>query len=252
MQTKFEQNIISLYGKRGQIWLKLLPRLVQDLSTEWNLSGLIPLDNLSYNYILSGWQGKEPVILKLIFDAADLIREEMAISAFSNNGMTKVLRSKKHALLLKRAIPGTSLKEFFPDRDSEAIEILCDLIKKLHADIRPEGQVMLHGDLHHDNILLNGGSWIAIDPKGITNELAFEATAFIINPISELAKHPDAGKIISRRIKKLAVYFNITEYRMKQLTRDKTEQCLKWAIEDGVNESCFKRLLHIMTTTIDS
>lgn len=28
-------------------------------------------------------------------------------------------------------------------------------------------QVVLHGDLHHENVLRSGGGWVAIDPNGV-------------------------------------------------------------------------------------
>ena len=46
---------------------------------------------------------------------------------------------------------------------------------------------LLHGDLHHENILLNDGEWKLIDPKGIVGEVEYEVIPFIINNL------PDAG-----------------------------------------------------------
>jgi streptomycin 6-kinase len=42
--------------------------------------------------------------------------------------------------------------------------------------------VLLHGDLHHDNILESSrGPWLAIDPKGVVEDPAFEVCAFLRN-----------------------------------------------------------------------
>jgi streptomycin 6-kinase len=47
--------------------------------------------------------------------------------------------------------------------------------------------VLVHGDLHHENILSAGsGRWIAIDPKGLAAEPAYEVGALLRNPSSEL------------------------------------------------------------------
>ncbi|MBA2518533.1 MAG: phosphotransferase, partial [Chloroflexia bacterium] len=60
--------------------------------------------------------------------------------------------------------------------------------------------VLLHGDLHHDNILSRrDGVWLAIDPKGVTGEPAYEIGAFLRNP-GWLAGHPDAANLTRRRI----------------------------------------------------
>lgn len=47
--------------------------------------------------------------------------------------------------------------------------------------------VLVHGDLHHDNILSSTrAGWLAIDPKGIAAEPAYEVAAMIRNPYQKL------------------------------------------------------------------
>ncbi len=42
---------------------------------------------------------------------------------------------------------------------------------------------MLHGDLHHQNILLGGGGrWITIDPKGLIGERGYDIATWMMNP----------------------------------------------------------------------
>jgi len=49
-------------------------------------------------------------------------------------------------------------------------------------------KVLLHGDLHHENILQdNNGQWKAIDPKGVIGPLSMEAARFIQNELSFVA-----------------------------------------------------------------
>jgi streptomycin 6-kinase len=43
--------------------------------------------------------------------------------------------------------------------------------------------VLLHGDLHHFNILKHGSDWVVIDPKGLTGDPAYEPCAFMRNPV---------------------------------------------------------------------
>jgi streptomycin 6-kinase len=43
--------------------------------------------------------------------------------------------------------------------------------------------VLAHGDLHHLNILQGeNGGWLAIDPKGVLAERAYEPAAYLLNP----------------------------------------------------------------------
>ena len=49
----------------------------------------------------------------------------------------------------------------------------------------------LHGDLHHDNVLDDGGhGWRAIDPKGLHGERIFDFANIFRNPDLELATRP--------------------------------------------------------------
>lgn len=61
--------------------------------------------------------------------------------------------------------------------------------------------VLLHGDLHHDNILSAGRQpWLAIDPKGLAGELAYEVGALLRNPLPALLERPDPAGVLARRV----------------------------------------------------
>ena len=65
--------------------------------------------------------------------------------------------------------------------------------------------VLLHGDLHHRNILAARRSpWLAIDPKGIAGDPAFEAGALLRNPIPELLVMERPERVVARRIDQVA------------------------------------------------
>lgn len=47
----------------------------------------------------------------------------------------------------------------------------------------PQNEVVLHGDLHHGNILDFGTKgWLAIDPKGLVGERGFDYANIFTNP----------------------------------------------------------------------
>ena len=59
--------------------------------------------------------------------------------------------------------------------------------------------VLLHGDLHHYNILsAERAPWLAIDPHGLVGEPAFETGAYFGNPAGLMAR-PNPERIIARR-----------------------------------------------------
>lgn len=51
----------------------------------------------------------------------------------------------------------------------------------------------LHGDLHHDNIIEGPRDWLAIDPKGVLGDPAFDAANMLYNPLErdDLCLAPD-------------------------------------------------------------
>jgi streptomycin 6-kinase len=57
---------------------------------------------------------------------------------------------------------------------------------------RPNAQVPLHGDLHHDNIISSARGWLAIDPRALLGDPAYEVANALNNPVGadELVKDP--------------------------------------------------------------
>ena len=109
-----------------------MPELVSAISSRVDLHDLKEVPNLTYNYVLSCFQDDNPIILKLGLDNAGLKREAFALKCFAGYGAVKVLAEDNGMLLLERAVPGTSLKSYFPDREQESVKIACEVMKKLH------------------------------------------------------------------------------------------------------------------------
>jgi streptomycin 6-kinase len=64
-----------------------------------------------------------------------------------------------------------------------------------------EASVLLHGDLHHWNILSSEREqWLAIDPKGVIGEPAYETGAWLRNPFPGILEMANPESVISRRI----------------------------------------------------
>ena len=278
-----ENNILSIYGKKGQQWLDDLPRLITQVEATYGLSNLKPVNNLSYNYVLSGFQGSKAVILKLGLDIDGFKREASALMAFEGSGVVQVFSENTGLLLLECAGPGVSLKSYFPEKDDEAINITANVIKRLHqvpipsphqfphvkdwlavldSDLKIPAQtlqkarelrdqllktaasdVLLHGDLHHDNILQNGNDWVVIDPKGVIGEPAYEVAAFIRNPIPELLTHDNAPNIIHNRITRLAGLIELPSQRILDWCFVQAVLSWTWSLEDNLDPEYCKRFI---------
>jgi streptomycin 6-kinase len=72
-----------------------------------------------------------------------------------------------------------------PPLTEEIVARAAAMFKELEAS--RSGLVLLHGDLHHENVLFDETrGWLAIDPKGEVGELAYELAAPLRNPLERL------------------------------------------------------------------
>ncbi len=266
--STFHSNIINIYGEKGKAWIDELPQIVSAISSRLDLRDLKEVTNLTYNYVLSGLQGNNPIILKLGLDNEALAREAFALRYFEGCGAVHVLAEDKGMLLLERAVPGASLKNYFPNREQESIEIACGVMQKLHQSNIPvthnfphikdwlaaldkawpipdeylqkarklrdqllqtaKPDVLLHGDLHHDNILQNGDEWVVIDPKGVIGSPINEIWAFVMD--------------IERDIPFIAHYFNFRTQDVFNWYFVHVILAACWNLEDNIDASLFLRL----------
>jgi streptomycin 6-kinase len=75
--------------------------------------------------------------------------------------------------------------------------------------------VLLHGDLHHENILsAERQPWLALDPKGVVGEPAYEVGALLRNPIPRLLATPGGKQTLARRVDQLAEALGLERARV--------------------------------------
>lgn len=64
-----------------------------------------------------------------------------------------------------------------------------------------DASVILHGDLHHANILFSAeGEWLAIDPKGIFGDPGYEVGSFMLNRLPVGASNAELAEMFSQRL----------------------------------------------------
>lgn len=100
----------------------------------------------------------------------------------------------------------------------------------------PTGDVVLHGDLHHGNVLdfgeaANGGrGWLAIDPKHIHGDPAFDFANILCNPSREVALAP--GRL-ERSVRIIAEETGIDERRVLRWTTAWAGLSAAWSERSG-------------------
>jgi len=258
---------------------------VKKAADVYGLSGLTVFENLSHHYVLSGLQGQTPIVLKLGLDVAGLKMEAAALKAFQGFGAVGLLAEEDGLLLLDRALSGTCLRSYFPLQEKESLVIACGVMQRLHGAPPPAlgafphlkdwlcildkdldipahylqkartlkeallatggASVLLHGDLHHDNILQQGAGWAVIDPKGVLGEPVYEAAAFIQNPLPDLLDLENVGDIIQHRITIFAERFSVSAPRLLQWCFVRAVLAWAWTLEDGLDPTPLRRLTEI-------
>ena len=94
---------------------------------------------------------------------------------------------------------------------------------------------LLHGDLHHDNILLNKeGTYTIIDPKGVLGDPIFDLPRFILNEMEDEINEALALKI-NTVITIISHQLHISPKLIKKLFYIEMSMAECWNVEDGVD-----------------
>lgn len=213
----------------------------------------------------------EQAVLKMAPTLQNIGTEAKWLQCF-NKGVPKIywVDEKYNAFLMEYLFPGKSLKSV--KDDEKATRIICQTIRDLqttqknflpckhiselsknfsilqgHIDNKLLSQtiswfnelisdqtqeVLLHGDLHHNNILSCSEGWKVIDPHGYIGDPAFEVGAMIYNPINNFPADHSLSQVIEERLKILAEELPFDAQRIKACTFCMTMLSLAWTVED--------------------
>jgi streptomycin 6-kinase len=190
---------------------------------------------------------------------------------WDGEGAALVLMQDANAILLERAEGTSSLIDFVRnDRDDEATRIICDVVAKLHAprekslptliplqerfkDLNaavgtnswlapstaaasellaaPRHVQLLHGDIHHENILDFGDrGWLAIDPKGLLGERDFDYANVFRNPEHDTAT---VTKNLDHRLEIVTATARLERRRLLMWILAQTGLSVVWHMGDG-------------------
>lgn len=162
--------------------------------------------------LLAWWDGRgaAPVFAAegdaILLERATGERDLATIAASGADGDDEATRilcrtaRRLHAVDDRPRPPGlVGLRRWFRELFDEAAEhpeahdgLYADaagVAEKLIA--HPEGDVVLHGDLHHGNVLDFGADgWLAIDPKHVVGDPGFDFANILCNPDARLALAP--------------------------------------------------------------
>lgn len=97
----------------------------------------------------------------------------------------------------------------------------------------PREVAVLHGDIHHGNILDFGErGWLAIDPKGLLGERAFDFVNILRNPVEGETIAFAPGRL-ARQTRVIAEAAELEGARLLQWTVAFTALSAAWVLADG-------------------
>ena len=108
-------------------------------------------------------------------------------------------------------------------------------------------EVILHGDLHHGNILYSASDgWVAIDPKGICGDPGYEIGSFMLNGLPVEASDSVAREILSRRLSIFSDVLQIGRERLAGWAFCHAVLSAVWDFEESSEPSGTIRLARMM------
>ncbi|MEZ4594706.1 MAG: aminoglycoside phosphotransferase family protein [Chloroflexota bacterium] len=144
------------------------------------------------------------------------------------------------------------LREEFGGGTGPFEERVVETAESLFTDLlaSSETQVLLHGDLHHTNILSAGDGWRVIDPKGVAGEPAYEVGALLRNPFT-IFDEPDLKRITARRLDILAETLGMDRERLCQWSLAQAVLSAWWSYEDGGDPADWEQTMRLATILSD-
>ena len=211
-----------------------------------------PFPSLPTNVVFPATLNGKPVVVKR---GPDLERERRVLA--SCPGMVRIVKASPGELVTERL--GRPLAEV--EDDEQATRIAAHVMLRIRAAPTPgfptlhdwsrgftiehaetqqlyrdlvatqKAPVLLHGDLHHANILQADDGWLAIDPQGVLGEPAYEVGAFMRNPLQRVLTMP--AKQLTRRLDLLAELLHEPRERLQSWSYVQAVLASCWSVQDG-------------------
>jgi streptomycin 6-kinase len=92
---------------------------------------------------------------------------------------------------------------------------------------------LLHGDLHHYNILSKNNAWMVIDPQGLIGEREYDLIQILLNRLPE----KDCKEVIKKRIDIFVEELGLNKERILMWGIAHSILSTAWSVEDNENYS---------------
>jgi streptomycin 6-kinase len=272
---------VLAFAERGPDWAAFvdrLPRLVRELTEEWELTVDGEPTHGYCSLVLPVRRGAEPAMLKLTFTHDEGEHEALGLQRLAGDGAVRLLGADPHrgAMLLERlhatdldALPvleacevvaGLYRRIHVPPppqlrsvtayldrwtprlralpRDApiphrlveQTLSLVADLFSDAAADDGPG--VMLHGDLHYQNVLAaDREPWLVIDPKPMSGDPHYEPAPMLWNRWDEAVGTGNLRFALRRRFHTLVDAAGLDEERARAWVVVRMVYAMVWELE---------------------
>ncbi|GAB3134530.1 aminoglycoside phosphotransferase family protein [Tsukamurella serpentis] len=141
---------------------------------------------------------RDTVLMERATGSGDLMAMAMALRGRDDDATRILCATVEHLHRPRAGTPATDLvplREWFASLAAvraadHRYQRSWETAEALLAD--PLDEVVLHGDVHHDNVLDFGGrGWLAIDPKCVVGEQGYDYANLLTNPDLPTAADPN-------------------------------------------------------------
>jgi streptomycin 6-kinase len=230
-----ESSVLAL-GQRDQ--RPVVVKVIRRTGDEW-FSGAV----------LKAFNGKGVVqVLDYVDGAVLLERLRPGRSLFDVGGVADEEATEILADVIGRMSPATppetaptveawsdGFRRYSARGTEEIPAALIEAARRMYAELcgSQSSVRLLHGDLHHHNVLLDiQRGWLAVDPKGVVGELAYEVGAALRNPIERPVMFTDPATI-ERRVAHFAGVLGLRTERVLGWTFAQAILAAIWEVEDA-------------------
>ncbi len=92
--------------------------------------------------------------------------------------------------------------------------------------------VLLHGDLHHGNVLEDGDrGWVVIDPQGFVGDAGYDVAAMFYNPLEVFPSLGEPAAVVRRRLGLVAELTRLDPEILAAWGYVKSVLSLLWSLE---------------------
>lgn len=231
------QSSFVAFGTRDK--LPVVLKVVREAGDEWRSGG-----------VLEAFDGKGVVRVYDYTDGAVLLERlnpGTSLASVTVDGRddeaTEILAGVIHRMLPLGSSKkfatvhdwGVGFQSYLESGDKQIQDRLVERGQDLYLELcaSQRDTRLLHGDLHHYNVLLDHDrGWVAIDPKGVVGEIEYEIGASLRNPYEspDLFASPET---IERRVKLYREKLNLDADRMLAWGFAQAVLSAIWSVEDG-------------------